>query len=85
MNKDDVLKFEGMLREAELQLNLIENQKNTLIKNLYKEIEQLDDEVFEDYSKNFEIIQSLRKIKQDLVAGSSKLKEIQANQDEILK
>ena len=79
MNKDDVLKFEGMLREAELQLNLIENQKNTLIKNLYKEIEQLDDEVFEDYSKNFEIIQSLRKIKQDLVAGSSKLKEIQAN------
>jgi hypothetical protein len=39
MNKDDVLKFEGMLREAELQLNLIENQKNTLIKNLYKEIE----------------------------------------------
>ena len=85
MNKDDVLKFEGMLREAELQLNLIENQKNTLIKNLYKEIEQLDDEFFEDYSKNFEIIQSLRKIKQDLVAGSSKLKEIQANQDEILK
>jgi len=39
MNKDDVLKFEGMLRESELQLNLIENQKNTLIKNLYKEIE----------------------------------------------
>jgi len=39
MSKEDLKKFEGLIREAELQLNLMENQKNSLIKSLYKDIE----------------------------------------------
>jgi len=39
MSKEDLKKFEDLIREAELQLNLMENQKNSLIKSLYKDIE----------------------------------------------